>query len=293
MEEVLKVYTAWCSFLERRAFHDRATDEELDVTEMGIRSALESVKEWGINKYGDDYKGDPSYRLERIYVQYLTRSGSVDSAREVWKSLIPSRGDSWEFWSRYYIWEMACWGKLANVRSAKGGAPGPSQATDVLRQAVRRHSLDWPEKLIEMYINHCEDYEEVETLQHATILERRISKGIAKRREREREAMEAAAAVQQPYAQQQPTEISQTEDGSGQKRKRDTADTEPSSAKKTKHDIKPETEMHVGEDVAAEMQHRLKRDREGTTVIVNNLPINVTETKVRQYFRNVSAFFDD
>ena len=47
MEEVLKVHNTWCGFLKRRAFHEKATDEELDVAEVGIRSALESVKQLG------------------------------------------------------------------------------------------------------------------------------------------------------------------------------------------------------------------------------------------------------
>jgi hypothetical protein len=63
------------------AFQRDATDEELDVAEVGIRSALESVDTLGKKKYGKDYKGDPRYRIERIYIKYLSQSGSWDSAR--------------------------------------------------------------------------------------------------------------------------------------------------------------------------------------------------------------------
>ncbi|KAL1998029.1 hypothetical protein VTN02DRAFT_173 [Thermoascus thermophilus] len=98
MEEVLKVHTTWCSYLRRRAFLPDSTDEDLDVAEVGIRSAIESVQELGEKKYGKSYQGDPMFRLERIYIRYLSESGSWDSARETFKGLVGRRGSSYEFW---------------------------------------------------------------------------------------------------------------------------------------------------------------------------------------------------
>ena len=36
MEEILKVHTAWCGFLRRRAFQPNSTDEDLDVAEVKV-----------------------------------------------------------------------------------------------------------------------------------------------------------------------------------------------------------------------------------------------------------------
>ena len=52
MEEILKVHTAWCSFLRRRAFMPDSTDEDQDVAEVGIRSAIEDMETLGHAKYG-------------------------------------------------------------------------------------------------------------------------------------------------------------------------------------------------------------------------------------------------
>jgi hypothetical protein len=75
----------------------------------------------------------------------------------------------------------------------------PALATDVLVQAMYRRTLDWPEKMMEVYIRHCENYEDVETLLRALSTVHHTSKGVAKRR-----AREAAMYSQQPA--EQPTE---------------------------------------------------------------------------------------
>ncbi|KAI9817046.1 MAG: Splicing factor [Thelocarpon impressellum] len=297
MEEVLKVHTAWCGYLLRRAFHDSSTDEEADVAEVGIRSALESVKELGEKKHGKDYQGDSTYRLERIYVEYLSHSGLWDRARkEVWRALIPSRGDNWEFWLRWYNWEMICWSRLSASPRTNGAAPGkrPPSASDgtaVLRQALKRRSLDWPEKVLEVYIQHVEDHESVEELQQAVLLCRRITLGVAKRREREAAALAEAAAQQQQQQQQQQPEldqeevlVGQPEDSGRAKRKRgpDPGAAEGNTSKKPRAD---EGEYQADHGAPSESSP-LKRDRENTTVIVKKLPVSTSEVKVRQFFRD-------
>lgn len=291
MEEILKVHTAWCGFLRRRAFQSDATDEELDVAEVGIRSALESVDTLGRKKYGSEYKGDPRYRLERIYIKYLSQSGSWDSARETWKGMVRLRGDSWEFWMRYYLWEMITWGKLTQGENAvtaatERSAPTPSYATAVLRQAVKRTDMDWPEKVMETFIHHCEDHEDVEELQLAVVQLRKATKAIAKRRKKE--AAEATAAALQQ--QQNVDSGTQLESPSTKgKRKREDGDEQVtgSADKRSRHD---EVDGQV-EDQSVNPTASAKRDRENATIIVKNLPPETTETRVRQYFRDVSTLY--
>ncbi|KAL2868555.1 U6 snRNP complex subunit PRP24 [Aspergillus lucknowensis] len=279
MEEVLKVHTSWCSYLRRRAFLSDATDEDLDVAEVGIRSAIESVQELGEKKYGRSYQGDPLFRLERIYIRYLSESGSWDSARETFKGLVGRRGNSYEFWLTYYHWELISWSKFVQGEATVDAArrtPNPSFATAVLKQAIKRTDLDWPEKVMQTYVAHCEDYEDSEELQLALLETRKAMRAITARRDRE--AQDAAALQAQqataPAAAQPPADVPQSE-----KRKRE--DESIVNGLPTK-------KVRANETVAAAEAEpvALRRDRENSTIVVKNLPKNFTEHKVRQFFRD-------
>lgn len=279
MEEVLKVHTTWCSYLRRRAFLPDSTDEDLDVAEVGIRSAIESVQELGEKKYGKSYQGDPMFRLERIYIRYLSESGSWDSARETFKGLVGRRGSSYEFWLTYYAWELISWSKFVQGEATADAArrtPNPSYATAVLKQAIKRTDLDWPEKIMATYIAHCEDYEDSDELQLALVETRKAMKAVARRREKE--AMEAAA--QQPAPVQEPPP---TENGVlvSKRKREEEADAQALPSKKPRP-----------EDVAQRPSAAAppKRDRENATVVVKNLPRDISEVRIRQFFRDVSGF---
>ncbi|KAI9820409.1 MAG: Splicing factor [Phylliscum demangeonii] len=290
LDELLKVYTVWCGYLNRRAFHDRATDEEADVAEVGILSAIEIVKELGEKKHGKAYNGDPNYRLERIYVEYLSRSGQWNRAHDTWKTLVGARGDSYEFWLRWYHWEMMHWFSLGGGTTVANNVRTPASALAVLRQAVTRHNLDWPEKIIEVYMDHVRDFETVQTQQAAMVLARKISKSVTKRRQRE--AVQALEMQQQQLQKQEPKQQELDLDmdvctGPG-KRKREggAEETDGQTAKKSRA-------QHTAVEAERSAAHAepatgapLKRDRENSTVIVKNLPAGVSETKVRQFFRD-------
>ncbi|RDL37616.1 uncharacterized protein BP5553_05049 [Venustampulla echinocandica] len=269
MDGVIQFYLAWSGYLKRRTIAPGATDEDIDVADMGLRSALESVEEWGQRRHGKEgWKGDPLFRIERIFIRYLTQKGLYRDARDLWKQLVRTQGDSYDFWQQYYIWEMTVWTPNSS----------PTVPTAVLSQAVHRHNLDWPEKVMEIYIRHCNNHEGVEELIKATDTVRRLSKSVARRRQKE--AAEAAAM----YAQQQPqatTEPATIESPSGSaKRKREPASEEPDDAAKKRS----KNEKNAIDLETLREQH-LKRDRENTTVLVTNLPPEATQTKVRQYFR--------
>lgn len=275
LEEVLKVHTTWCSYLRRRAFQSESTDEDVDVAEVGIRSAIESVQKLGEKKYGRSYQGDPYFRLERIYIRYLSESGSWDSARETFKGLVPRCGNSYEFWLTYYQWELISWSKFVQgegMADAARRTPNPSYATAVLKQAVKRADLDWPEKIVQTYITHCEDYEDSDELQLAVLGTRKAMRAVNARRERE--AAEAAAQHPPPVGP-----VAQPE-----KRKRED-EVDVNGLPETKKARAEEPGPHPEEPVA------VRRDRENATVVVKNLPHHTSEHTVRQFFRHVSILF--
>jgi hypothetical protein len=282
LEEVIKVHSMWCSYLRRRAFQTDSSDEDWDVAEVGIRSAIERVQELGEKKNGKSYQGDPLFRLERIYIRYLSESGSWDSAREHFKGLVPRRGNSYEFWLTYYFWELIAWGKFQPnevTPDAARNTPNPSLATAVLKQAIHRADLDWPEKLVTTYISHCEDYEDADELQLAIIETRKVMRAVTRRREKE--ALEAAA-VQQAAPTAQPAS-SGLEIGSAiskRKREDDTVGANSLPSKKAR----PEDDASTQNEPI-----QVKRDRENATVFVKNLPHNANEMRIRQFFRDVSS----
>ena len=299
LEEVLKVSTAWCGFLRRRAFHPDSTDEDMDVAEVGIRSAIEDMDNMGRTKYGAEYQGDPEYRLEKIYIRYLTQCRNWEGARESWRKLAFKKGDSYEFWLRFYLWEMNTWSKLVYVEADPNGSGRPfkpTEATKVLQQALRRSNLDWPEKIIEVLQRHCEDNEDAEELQSSVAQVWKAKKAAQRRREREREAYAAAHEKAQIDAFQQQQQALQDlvrcQDDTlvSTKRKREEPDFAESS-KKSRPDVAESVESQMVSPT--EEQHltaptNLKRDRENATVLVKNLAPETTEKRLRQYFRDVS-----
>lgn len=266
MKDVLTVYSTWCGYLRRRAVRTDATDEDIDIADVGLPSALESVQTWGDSLYGKEvYKGDPVFQLERCLIQYFMERGSIDEARSQWQKLAKTHGVSYEFWQRYYVWEMT----VDNVD------PRRSFATAVLKQAIGRKGLDWPEKIMEIYIQHCESYGDAQLLAAAIDTVHRNMKGVTKRRNRE--AREAAAAYTAEVQTQPETAVTEH-----------MADPLSSAMLKRKRDSAPQTDENAAKKIKGDdnssSQH-LKRDREHTSVLVTNLPKDVTQTKVRQYFK--------
>ncbi|KAL9004937.1 MAG: hypothetical protein Q9188_002256 [Gyalolechia gomerana] len=295
LEEVLQVYVAWCSILRRRAFQEESTDEELDVAEVGILSAIEDMQRLGEAKYGKDYQGDPNYRLERIYIKYLTQSRNWHGVRKWWKRLIPSRGDSYEFWLRYYLSEMSAWGKISYSENSANAprSPRPSEATKVLRTALKRSKLDWPEKIIQLLQDHCEDHEDAAELQSASVQIWKARKVVKKRREKEAiEAYEAAQAhaLQQAHTLKPEISADSAISFASSKRKRDDESNGPGGEGASK---KSRGNDDAGSAETEELRQVLlsepKRDREHTTIVVRNLPQGTTETRVRQFFRKCGA----
>ena len=275
IEEVLKVHAAWCGYLRRRAFRFGAGDEELDVAEVGIRSSIELVQQLA-SELGHNQVIDPQFRLERLYINFLSDSQSWDSAKEAFQGWSKTFGTSYEFWLRFYDWEMMRWRKFVvghQANSQPGKHPTPQFATAVLRDALK-HELDQPEPIMRKLIAHCEDYEDVDELQEAVIEVKKAEKLVASQKQAE---LHGVQAVQTNGVEPHTSKDSVL----GSKRKYEQIGDEEIVAKRPRN----EEEM-VPKDEEAEPMAPPKRDREHATILVQNLPIGVTVTRLRQFFRD-------
>ncbi|KAL9085701.1 MAG: hypothetical protein Q9165_007450 [Trypethelium subeluteriae] len=283
MDEILKVYTQWCGYLRRRAFafETGATEDNIDEAEMGIRSTLEDVAKIGEKKYGKDFQGDPRYRIERIYCKFLTQAGNIQGARDVWRSLIPKHGDNYDFWYSFHRWEMLVWGRSSFMKGAVKGTGelrDPAEVTRLLREAIERPNLDWPEKIIELFINHCEQNESAQELERASVESHQAIKRTQARRAREAEEASQESAKQDAMALQV-----------NGKRKREDDTHEDITTKRSKPGDDENSETPKFDDPSSGVTAQAKRDRENATITVKNLPPTTTELKVRQFFRDCGA----
>lgn len=301
MAGVLDMYTAWCGFLKRTAMDPGASEDAADVAEVGLLAALEDVELWGKRLYKDAYQGDPNFRLERILIQFLTEvKADVDGARSHWDRMSRHSllANSYDFWLNYYLWEMVVYASKPKAPSptpptSSSGtktARAPTLATGVLQRALNQKALDWPERVMDVYLQHCNDYEQPDTLHYALDTVHKTRRMVAKRRDRENAAAAAAAAAYtnqpQPGAEQ-PSNQAATDSvqdptapisPSSGKRKREEGCDDEGISKKAKS-----AEAHA-ED-ADSQEASSKRDRENTSVMVTNLPHDTTQTAIRRYFK--------
>lgn len=287
MVGVVDMYAAWCGYLKRSALDPAATEEMTDLADSGLLAALEAVQVWGERRFGNSYVGDPNFRLERILINYLTeKHGAIDEARFQWLRLAekPLYAVSYNFWLQFYVWELSVFqaekGKNRSPTPGQAMPPKlkvPSKATEVLLQALKRKDMDWPERILEVYLQHCNDYETPDKLRSAYDLVHRVKKQVEQRRQGEAAAVAAYTAA---------TEQAGDSPSAAAKRKRSdaTPDRHEGANKRPRNG---EDESAATGDAASSSQSAasLKRDREHTTVIVTNLPADTTQTRVRQYFR--------
>lgn len=284
IEEVLKVHVAWCGYLRRRAFRPGASDEDLDIAEMGIRSSIENVQQLAC-KLDQKQPPDPQFQLERIYINFLSNSQSWDSAKEAFQGLIPTFGNSYEFWLRFYEWEMIRWRKFVADHQSEntqlGKAPTPQFATAVLKDALKRPNLDQPEQIMNKLIAHCEDYEDVDELQQAIVEVKKAEKTLRVRREKdfqEQQTKSTNGATLPP--------IHDMTDKSNKRKREETESNDPIGKRPKKDEV---VKSAMEED--AEPEQPLKRDREHASIIVRNLPREITDNKLRQFFRDCGTIY--
>ena len=284
VEEVLKVYDAWCGYLVRCARRADSVEEDADVAEMGIRTSMEAVQSLA-SKMELPANFDVSFRLQRKYVEYLKAQGRLDNARKQFDDNIAVYGKHYRFWLRFYEFEMQ---KSLHINSlqqdSRDGVSLNSSApfaVAVLKQGLERIDLDYPEYLVETLINHCEDYEDADELQSAILLVSKVQKQLTVRRQKEAQVLaeQAAEPRTEAVAEERADEVANNLHIGG-KRKRENADEEPDSLKKPRVEPPPIESVEVLADTPGEP----KRDRENASIVVQHAPNTTSETRVRQYF---------
>nr|AAA76605.1 colony 1 [Ophiostoma ulmi] len=314
MAAVVDMYATWCGYLRRCAMDPNASDESVDLADSGLVAALEAVQVWGERRFGSAFQGDPNYRLERIMIYHLTeKHGAIDEAREHWDKLAQKEllAHDYSFWLSYYMWEM----NLLQSQKGTGRSPTPAPAArlsrtpsrpaSILQRALQVSQLNWPERVIEIYVKHCNDFESSDVLQNALDEVHNLQRVIAQRRKDataaqtaqaeaharayESQALEASAAAAEAQALgKQQTGDPQDDLNAGVKRKWEaiaSGETPESATKKPKNEDIGVNAAAPNSDQKSQENQPAKRDRENTSVFVSNLPSDVTITKVRQYFR--------
>lgn len=284
MEELVKVLQQWCSYLRRHAFTSHSSEDDFDTAEVGITMALEDVQQAGRKLYGEDFHGDPLFRLETIHIKFLSEGRRIDDARGIYQELIRHHKDSVDFWFAYYQWELLLWGhhRLSDVHRVETEENVPARATAVMQEALSQRNLDQPDRLLQLYLNHFQQHESGHRLRTALVDAREFSQRLAGKRMKDAEAV-ADLQAQQIATQEAANEASAA---AGDKRKREE---EPlpngHSEKKSKLE---KGSVPVGDsEPSASASAQIKRDREHNTITVKNLPIDVQELDVRKFFRDI------
>ncbi len=303
MTAVVDMYAAWCGYLRRCAMDPNASDEAIDLADSGLVAALEAVQVWGERRFGSAFQGDPNFRLEHIMIYHLTeKHGAIEEAREHWEKLAKKEllAHDYSFWLSYYMWEM----NLFQSRKGTGRSPTPAPPTrpsrtqtlpaSILHRALQDRHLNWPERIIDIYVKHCNDFENSDVLRNALDYVHNLQKAIAQQR-KEVAVLQAAHAEAQAQAEAQ--KRGQTAEAQVETPAADGDDDDPASGTKRKGEQNATdnaTESAAkrpknknGVDEASKLQEQAqKRDRENTSVFVSNLPPDVTANKLRQYFRD-------
>lgn len=289
MDNLIDLYQSWCGYVKRTAMSATDGDEVAEMADVAIKSCIDDVRAKGKKLYGKDFQGDPKLRLERIYVQFLAEvKDAVPQARALWKKLANAKmyADTYEFWSRYYTWEMSTFWTELQQNQGPSSIPSdriPSLATEVLHKASLRRTIDWPEKMLELYMQHCNDYESPEALRKCLDSVYRSEKGVKKRREREEQEQAAAYAAYYSSAAPEVQAVAVDDAQNGSKRKHDSLTNEEGPAEMP---VKRQKNKPDDADAQSTTSQTGKRDRENSTIIVSNLPPDTTQSKVRQYFKD-------
>lgn len=279
IEEVLKVHDAWCGYLVRRTRRPDATEEDADVAEMGIRTSMEAIQSLA-SKVDGEANIDASFRLQRKYIEYLKGQGRFDNARKQFDDAAPVYGKFYRFWLRFYEFEMQASLHISSLQQdSRDGVTLHSSApyaVGILKKGLENPRLDYPEYLMEALINHCEDYEDAEELQSALLFVDGVQKQLDIRRQYEAEAAaEHATAAPADARAEERTEAVAQNLHNGKRKRLDTSDDDDVS-KRTKNESLAESIEQPTEE--------LKRDREHASILVQNISMHTSETRIRQYF---------
>lgn len=286
LEDFILLYTTFCSYLRRRAFMTASTDDDADVANQALSDALDQIQFRGTQIYRDSFRGDPHWRIEKIYIQFLTQARRINEAREIWAKLVHLHRTSYDFWSKYYDWEMMVWGMERGIfkASSETAENTPRKASDVLREAIAVKDLDWPEKLHEIYADHFTNYEAIAEIQAAEVDLRRSKMFLKVRREKEAAEAEAGAQSQSQVTAEDIAAVDTAASSTKRKREEEIDGSTDMVSKKNKTASAPEEDKDGAESVSS-MTHA-KRDREHNTIKATNFPQDASEKTIRRFFQD-------
>ncbi|KAK6526313.1 Splicing factor [Orbilia ellipsospora] len=270
-EEMFKVHLAWCGVLKRRGTAKNSSDADMEeVAEFGLRSTLTEIGSL-----------DQGYRIARLLISFLTQNGDIDGAEEEWRKLEAHHAKEYEFWLRYYGWA---------VRNT-----GSAGATVVMKKASANwKTLDWPEKIIDIYSTQIEDYGEGMAIEACLAHIRRLRKQVARRRQREaqEDQSQAQASLHPPgltdvKGKRRRSSNVEDDDALPHKKARASEDVEMRSIPAGSEELETTQEVVENGVAAAKNQKEKKqtRDREKLTIFAKNLPADIDELSVRKFFK--------
>ncbi|KAF2215866.1 hypothetical protein CERZMDRAFT_81956 [Cercospora zeae-maydis SCOH1-5] len=287
LEEYVKMLEEWCSYLRRYAFRETSTEDDIDTAEFGIHSTLEDVHEAGKRIYGQEFEGDPLFRLEQIQIKFYVEAKRFDQARDIFKTLATRLGGSYDFWSKYYHFELCLWAseRIREERRVERPDNAPALASQVVKEALRHRNIDFPERVLQLYTNHFQQHESGVALQHALAAAREFNKKLAAQRAKEQEEAQATATQQRDQLAVAAEVLDAAKTPSREKRKRDDEPTNDDAAKKAKPTLETVPE-DTRTEPSASASAQTKRDREHNTITVRNLPAAITEAEIKKFFRD-------
>ena len=234
---------------------------------------------------------DPEARLDRLYIALCSQMQppDIDSARKTWKGIIAHdvRAKSAKLWLWYYRWEFQ-WG----TKTAAGA---------ILRHACSKAAtVDDPAAIFDAYMTYVTEWGDTTDVEEASWKLRRWREKVPVT------LVMATTAVTTQLAQAAPSVVmgevqaatetplamvpAVAEERTPAKRRRSLAQEDEHPGSPPNKKSRPEHHIQSGEDGPTQQTKddgtAPRRDRENTTVIVRNLPLDIKDLRLRQFFRD-------
>nr|CAG8479902.1 14210_t:CDS:10 [Entrophospora candida] len=256
VDEYLKMILAYCDYKRRKLniYQDLTNQQSLSDLIEFIEEQLKLL-----NQVFRD--GDPHYRLEKYLIEMETLKKDIPKSHQTWEKIISKHRNESEVWLQYANWEKS----LGNIE----------QARKIFKNASHQNT-DWPERIFNEWEQFEHHYGTLDTIESAHQFIRKQSKIVTHRREK---------AVLQTQAEDPSFKMIESEQSTKLVEIRDSSGDELNKKRKAKEELlveeTPSTKRNKGQN-----HEKIKRDREFATVIVSNLPQDVTEGKLKSMFHD-------
>ncbi|KAI5811627.1 hypothetical protein DFH27DRAFT_475100 [Peziza echinospora] len=271
---LLDILYTWSGIIKRRVVEGQA-----GMSEDERASNLAEIKNLLIDFFHSqtEFRNlDAEARIERLFISLCTQlqSPNLDAARKTWKAVVAngSRAKSSKLWLKYYQWELQF---------------GPrSDAAGVLRRAcAKAGTIDDPAAIFEAYATHVAEWGDVTEAEEYHWKVRKWRENLPQ--------VVAPVVVQATEATQvaQPevtfnapaATVPNAELTSPNKRRRSIGAEDGIPPSKKSKAVAAVEELAL--EPVPEQPQSGKRDRENSTAVVKNLPVDIKELRLRQFFR--------